>query len=120
MTPGRFGDERSTPAVVMSPGSPMATVEPSATLRTEVLDDPGQGVDERIVTPWCPLTGLGDQPTVVADHDAEALRAADVDAEAGRHRSARVFSSRTELRMRTSARRLTKPGSGEASSMAKS
>ena len=47
--------------------------------------------------------------------DAEHLRPADVDADAASGHavtptSARVFSSRSVLRMRTSARRLTKPG----------
>ena len=44
-----------------------------------------------------------------------------VDADAATtHDSARIFSSRTVLRMRTSARRFTKPGSGTTRSMMRS
>ena len=89
--------------------------------RLELADDHRQHLDQRVTAARGRLPGLGDDVPAVVDHHAEALGAADVDPE-GRagHASARVFSSRTELRMRTSARRLTKPGSGAASSIARS
>ena len=68
------------------------------------------------------LAHLGHHLAGVVEGDAEDLRTADVEADRGPdgHASARIFSSRTVLRIRTSARRFTKPGSGAASSMARS
>ena len=65
----------------------------------------------------------GDDVAAGVERDALRLGSADVDAHPpGRtggvgHASARTFSSRTVLRMRTSARRFTKPGSGTARSI---
>ena len=107
------------------PGEPDTDGLDGAGVGLEVADDRGEDVDQRIATARRGLTGLGEERTVGVDDDTEALRAADVDAEVpGGHPpaqlSARVLSSRTEFRMRTSARRLTKPGSGAASSIARS
>ncbi len=83
------------------------------------------GVEQVVGTPWRPAPVGGDDITAVVDDDAETLGAPDVDAEvqhrfAGAQDSARAFSSRIVLRMRTSARRFTNPGSGATSSMSRS
>ena len=127
VTVGTFGDDRSTPSIVISPGTPMpigidradvSTSSATIPASTSISASPSYGVRSRVSATSVP-------PRL--DDDTEALRAADVDPEQAAglvgdrvQDSARTLSSRTELRMRTSARRLTKPGSGAASSMARS
>ena len=91
----------------------------------EVAESPAQvdeRVDDRVGAFGCRQPLLTDHGARFIQHDTEALRAPDVDprAQRARHASARVFSSRTVLRIRTSARRFTKPGSGTTSSIARS
>jgi len=57
---------------------------------------------------------------VVIEKNCETLRPADVDAGAARHDSMRALSSFNVLKIRTSARRLTKPGNGMINSIDKS
>ena len=87
----------------------------------EMDGDRSQRLDEFV---WATRRGhpvLLDDTTLGVEGHPEALRAPDVDADCcGDHASARVFNSRTVLRMRTSARRLTKPGNGTTSSMVRS
>ena len=126
-TPSRFGAACSTPVAVHEPrhADPerrrrlRATRRVRRASRSAVRDCLGRGASDasarrrRARRRRAPPRGL---------------RAADVDAdEAGRrladrlaHASARTFSSRTVLRMRTSARRFTKPGSGIARSISRS
>ena len=81
----------------------------------------GERVDERLGARWRRPALLFDDLTDFVEHDPETLRTSDIDADAARtHDSARTLSSRTVLRIRTSARRLTKPGSGTTRSMMRS
>ena len=118
---------------MISPGAPTPTVAAGPVSAVEVADDLGEHVDQGVGVVRGRAPGLGDDAAEPVEHDPEALGAADVDAEAAtaaarprRPSAARrsglgaVLSSRTELRMRTSARRLTKPGSGAASSIDRS
>ena len=155
-TPGRCGDDVSTPSTVIDPGSPTPTVSTDATSAPSPVTSSATVGDE-LFLPLRRRTPVADDGlTVAVDDDSEALRAADVDAEAEpvqcvprpRHlrpaqllaaslagarslapvpnaelnaqASARALSSRIVLRIRTSARRLTNPGNGVASSTAKS
>ncbi len=88
---------------------------------TERAGELGERVDERLGARRRRPALLLDDLAGLVEHDAEALRTPDVDAETARtHDSARTFSSRTVLRIRTSARRLTNPGSGTTRSMMRS
>ena len=81
----------------------------------------GEGVDECFSARRGRPALLLDDIAGFIEHNPEAFRATDVDADAAlTHDSARTFSSRTVLRIRTSARRLTNPGSGTTRSMIKS
>ena len=90
--------------------------------RAHVTRQLGQRRNDRLRPSWRRATLLLCDVSGVIENHAETLGTTDVDAEASTHRhaSARIFSSRTVLRMRTSARRLTKPGNGTTSSMARS
>ena len=68
---------------------------------------------------WPPL--LFDDLSRLVEDDPETFRTPDINADTAlTHDSARTFSSRTVLRIRTSARRLTKPGNGTTRSMIRS
>ena len=86
--------------------------------RPKVADHRHEGVDESIVLrrrhPY-----FGDHATLVINKNTEALGATNINADATDHDSTRVFNSLSVLRMRFSARRLTKPGSGSTSSISK-
>jgi hypothetical protein len=82
------------------------------------------------IAPWRRTLRRLDHLTRTVDHHGLRLGATHVDPDtagrqgtrrrAGGHASARTFSSRTVLRMRTSARRLTNPGNGIARSICRS
>ena len=87
----------------------------------------GDGVEDGRAALRCRPPGLTQDRPGLVDDDTEHLRPAHVDTDVGHGHapavtptSARVFSSRKVLRMRTSARRLTKPGRGTTSSMVRS
>ncbi len=101
--------------------------------RPDRLEQIAEAVDQLLglVRGRAPL-GCHDNAFVVQTN-GEALRAADIDADPGHHpgdasglvatgpyASARAFSSLTVLRIRTSARRLMKPGRGTTSSIDRS
>ena len=99
--------------------------EVSRDLAAEYAGQILNGVEQVVGTPWRPAPVGGDDVIGVVNDDAETLGAPDVDAEvqhrfAGAQDSARDFNSRIVLRMRTSARRFTNPGSGATSSMSRS
>lgn len=96
----------------------------------ELADQPDERIDEfgcvrRRVTHLQLDVVLGRDVGVRVDDDTETFGAADVDARGERHAvllrpshdSARVFNSFKVCRMRTSARRLTNPGSGTINSI---
>ena len=62
---------------------------------------------------------LTNDPRAFVNNNTETLCTANIDTDATTHDSTRVFNSLSVLRMRFSARRLTKPGSGNTSSIAK-
>jgi hypothetical protein len=88
-----------------------------------------QRVEARVATRRRALCGVDDEAPRIEDDrlrfgptdvDADPARWCRSDREGRVHASARAFNSRTVLRMRTSARRLTKPGSGIARSISRS
>ena len=100
---------------------PQITAQITAQIVGKVVDEPDERVENggRIVWGRASL-GTNNRAGVVKD-DAKALGTADIDADARGHESSeRTFSSRTVFRMRTSARRLTKPGNGTTSSITRS
>ena len=113
----RLAAASSTPSRLTRPGTATPTESTAPSSRRDV----GEGVDQALGTVGGGEPELTDDGAVLAERDPEALRPADVDADrCGSHASARAFSSRTVLRMRTSARRFTKPGSGTTSSITRS
>lgn len=103
--------------------------DPDAAVFTEFVRQVDEHVDQRpeaVVAPRGRAVGGGEQLAVEVERDALCLGAPDIDAHPARrpgggvHASARTLSSRTVLRIRTSARRLTKPGSGIARSICRS
>ncbi len=88
--------------------------------RAQLAHDLGDRVEDRHPARGRRAAALVDDRPVVAEDHTEDLGAADVDTDGGHSVSARDFSSRNVLRMRTSARRLTNPGSGTTSSMVRS
>ncbi len=89
--------------------------------RAEVFADVCKGLDQFGWGTRCRKPVFSDDGSIVVERHTEALRPADIDPDRGGiHASARALSSRTVLRMRTSARRFTKPGSGTTNSITRS
>jgi hypothetical protein len=128
-TPSRLGAARNTPVA----GDQTRHADADAAAVVERIREFEEHLHQRIeavVATWCrSLRGLDDQTLRIED-DRLRFGPADVDADPARwcrsdrtgrgHASARAFNSRTVLRMRTSARRLTNPGNGIARSISRS
>jgi hypothetical protein len=88
ITSGTFGDERRTPSIVISRGADPHRAD-LAGLGGQHARDAGEGLDELVGAVGCGLARLGDDVVLVldavVDDHAEALRAADVDAQAAGH-----------------------------------
>jgi hypothetical protein len=91
------------------------------TERTGEFDERVDQPREAAVTTWRRAAVFGEHLSVLVEQDAQALGTADVDTDrAHAHASANAFSSLMAFRIRRSARRFTKPGSGTTSSIARS
>lgn len=85
---------------------------------TQLVDHPGQCFHENVEARRGHLY-FGEQRTIFTNAHAETLRPTNVDSDESGQDSMRAFSSFNVLRMRFSARRLTKPGSGKTSSISR-
>ncbi|MEN9301101.1 MAG: hypothetical protein RLZZ254_882 [Actinomycetota bacterium] len=85
-------------------------------MAAKIIDEPRQYIDQ-VAYMRSGNDLLRDQRSSRIDADTVALGATDVDSNQSSQDSMRALSSFNVLRMRFSARRLTKPGSGSTNSI---
>src|SRR5262249_23768024 len=102
------------------PGDEPGNADAERVVRAKLAGEVGQRAHDVVAAMRRGPSLLQDDLAALVQHDSQELGAADIDASGSGHDSERTFNSRTVLRIRCSARRLTKPGSGTTSSIARS